>query len=64
MAKEGESRGKRWAFRDVWGQIHALEENLRLYTVIRRKAEKETQMPALSPACKPVPRPCMAPGPL
>lgn len=65
MAREGERGGKRWAFRDVWGQIHGEKEKLHLYTIIRRKAEKEAKMhmSALSPACKPVPLPCMAPGP-
>lgn len=57
--------GGKWAFRDVCEQIQVEKKVLPLYTFSRRKAERETQTHALPliPACKAVPRPCMAPGP-
>lgn len=60
--REGGKRKKGGLSGTTWGQIHAGEEKLHLYTISRRKAKKETQMP-ISPACIPIPRPCMAPGP-
>lgn len=57
------SRREKWGFQGTCRDV--IQATLDLYTFTRRAAQRETQMhtPTLIPACKPVPRPCMAPGP-
>lgn len=53
------------AGRERWGAQGRFQVEFDHYTFSRRAAERETQTHTMTliPACKPVPRPCRAPGP-